>query len=100
MDGEKRLSLNGKKEKENTSRTHCHYLQAFRPERIENSGRNLLVNAEMFLCRGMLVLAGAALDLVFLLHHPEGMMDLHRLFCRTWLFASTLLSSSPPSLLA
>lgn len=67
MDGEKRQSCGllpepewREREKENPSGPYCHYVQAFRPEKIENPGKILLVNAETFLCRGMLVLAGAS----------------------------------------
>lgn len=53
-------SLNGEREKENPSSPYCLYVRAFRPEKIENPGKILLANAETFLCRGMLVLAGAS----------------------------------------
>lgn len=52
--------LNGEREKENPSSPYCHYVRAFRPEKTENPGKILLANAETFLCRGMLVLAGAS----------------------------------------
>lgn len=77
VDGEKRQSCDllpkpewREREKENPSSPYCHYVRAFRPEKIENPGKILLANAETFLCRGMLVLAGASWDVVFVVLKP------------------------------